>query len=406
MHAFEEKLHLIIDRYLFEIGLALLILASVIIRWHMAPIEMLSPDYQNYISNWFEYYQTHGLAGLREPIGNYYIPYNLFLALSSYLPFKAWLPVSLFSCLFEYLAAWYIYKISGLLLESNGDPTTDRTTKRKALLTGVISLFIPITFLNSSLWKQCDSIYVCFIIMAIYYVLKDKYGRSLLFLGLGFIFKLQAVFLLPFYILLYIGRKKNLSILHFLIIPLTYLLGGLPAVLAGRRITNVYGIYYRQMRQEGYNAMTINFPNLYGLGLSDYPALSLPFTILTMCIFILFAIFLQRYFKYQNRSHLVYIAIWCLWTCAMFLPAIHERYNYAVELLTVAFYLITDRKKIWIAFTLNLNTIVLYSTYLFGGALSIPFPVMSIFNLIAYGYATYDLINKIHKTTVTIPANV
>ncbi len=384
----EEKIHQIIDQYLFHIGIIILIGASAVIRYHVAPICVLSADYNDCIVPWFEYYQANGLAGLAEQVGDYYVPYNLFLALISYLPWKPWVMVSLVSCLCDYISAFYIYKIVNMILKDHG---------YKAIIAGVVSLFLPITFLNSGLWKQCDSIYVCFMIITLYYVLKEKYRTSLIFLGIAFCFKLQAVFLFPLFVILYIGRKKNLSIIHFFAIPLMYLIAGIPAVLAGRRITNVYGTYYRQMNHKGYDAMTINFPNLYGFGLSDYPALSMPFTVITMCIFIFFAIFLQGYIKRLSRSNIVYIALWCIWTCTMFLPGMHERYNYAVVLLATAFYLATDWKKLWIAVTLNLISIVLYSNYLFVQG-NVSFTVLTIFHMIAYGYATYDLVNKIKET--------
>ncbi len=395
MKVLEEKLHQVIDQYLFHIGIIILVILSVAIRYHLAPVCVLSADYNDFIVPWFEYYQANGLGGLAEQVGDYYVPYNLFLALISYLPWKPWVMVSLFSCLCDYISAYYIYKIAYMIMENKGNESVIR---RKAIIVGVVSVLIPVTFLNSGLWKQCDSVYVCFMIISLYFVLKEKYRTSLVFLGIGFCFKLQAIFLFPFFVVLYIGRKKNLSILHFLIIPLMYLLAGIPAVLAGRRITNVYGTYYRQMNHGGYNAMTINFPNLYGFGLSDYPALNLPFVMITLCIFIFMALFIQPYIKRLCRSNIVYIALWCMWTCTMFLPGMHERYNYAVVLLATIFFLIADWKKIWIAVILNLVSIVLYSVCLLG-PVDISFSVLAIFHMIAYGYATYDLVNKIKETS-------
>lgn len=46
-------------------------------------------------------------------------------------------------------------------------------------------------------------------------------------------------------------------------IPLRYLVSGLPAIFAGRRIVNVYGIYFRQITS--YNMLTLKMPNIYSL---------------------------------------------------------------------------------------------------------------------------------------------
>lgn len=390
MKTWEDKLHHIIDTHLFHIGILLLMMASLLIRWHLAPNCVLSGNYNHHLAPWVEHYRIYGFAGLAEQVGDYYVPYNVFLAAISYLPWPPWVMISLFSCSADYISAFFIYKIACLLLEEKGTEITE-TLWQKAVLAGVISLFLPLTFLNSALWKQCDSIYVCLLLICLYFVLIEKYGSALLFLGIGFCFKLQTIFLLPLFVLLYIGRKKNLHIWHFLYLPLMYVVGGLPAILAGRRITNVYGTYYRQMGHGRYEAMTMNFPNLYGFGLSDYPAMQKPFVFITICIFILFACFLQRYMKQLNRRGWVYVALWCLWTCTMFLPAMHERYNFAVVLLASGFYFTVAWKKLWVAVILNFLTIVTYSNYLFAEA-SFSLPVLSLFHVLAYGYATYDMI--------------
>lgn len=39
-------LHQLIDHYLFEVGIALIFLASFLIRLHLMPITMLSGDYE------------------------------------------------------------------------------------------------------------------------------------------------------------------------------------------------------------------------------------------------------------------------------------------------------------------------------------------------------------------------
>lgn len=98
----------------------------------------------------------------------------------------------------------------------------------------------------------------------------------------------------------------------------------LPAVLTGRRISNVYGIYYRQANGSGFDSTTIGMPNIYDFGLTDYPALSLPGILLTMAIFIIMACALNRYRKGLNKANILYIGIWCLWACIMFLPAQHS----------------------------------------------------------------------------------
>lgn len=213
-------------------------------------------------------------------------------------------------------------------------------------------------------------------------------------LGIGFIFKLQAIYVLPVFIILYILREKGLRIFHFLWLPVMYLIGGLPAVLAGRRVLDVYDVYYHQASYEGFNAMTMNMPNLYSFSLSDYPALKMPALMITLCIFIFMACFIQKCKPQIDSANLVYLSVWCLWTCIMFLPAQHERYNFPVLLILTAFYIVTDIRKCWPALVINVISCFQYGNYLFKAF----YPneaLMAIFHMIAYLYVTYDLLRRL-----------
>ncbi|MCM1136378.1 MAG: hypothetical protein NC400_12490 [Clostridium sp.] len=98
LNKFEDFIHLIIDKYLFQIGICLILLSSLIIRIHLSPITMLSGDYQYSLLPWVEYYQQNGIIkGLSETMGSYYVPYNLFLAVIAFLPGQPWLYIAGFS---------------------------------------------------------------------------------------------------------------------------------------------------------------------------------------------------------------------------------------------------------------------------------------------------------------------
>lgn len=391
---FEGKIHDLIDKHLFQIGMIIVLGISFWIRYHLMPITMLSGDYLECLEPWVEYYRQHGIInGLAEQMGSYYVPYNLFLAVIAFLPGKPWMYIAGLSILCDYVSAFFIYLIGKIILEENGGK------KENAVIAVMTVLLLPAAIFNGALWKQCDSVYSCFVIISIYYAMKKKYNLSLLMSGISFIFKLQAIYLFPMFVVLYIFREKRLSLLHFLWIPVMYLIGGLPAVFAGRRILDVYDIYWHQANYEGFNAMTIGMPNLYSFGLSDYPALSIPAILITLCIFIFMACALQKYRKGLNNTNLLLLATWCLWACIMFLPAQHERYNFPVIILLTVFYIITDIRRCWPALVVNVISCFQYGNYLF----KFPYPndvYLAVFHMAAFLYVTYDLLKRFKECNI------
>ena len=70
---FDRLLRTVIEKYLFEISMGLLVLLSIMIRVHLAPVCVLSPDYKNYFLPWVEEYRRLGaIGGLAQTIGDYY----------------------------------------------------------------------------------------------------------------------------------------------------------------------------------------------------------------------------------------------------------------------------------------------------------------------------------------------
>ena len=351
----------IIDKYLFEISIILLLIISVLIRIHLAPVCVLSADYNDYIVPWVKQYRELGFyGGLSQTIGNYYVPYNVLLAVISLFPWEPYVLVALTSCIAEYICAYFVARIVEAVLKEQGR----KNAQRKALLIGVGTLYLPTVILNGSLWKQCDAIYVCIAIISIYLLIERKYTLAFVLFSFAFCFKMQAIFLLPLFIVLYM-KEKNFSIFQFLWIPVMYAITGLPAIVCGRGIKATYRVYFRQMN--GYDGMTINAPNIYQFGLYDYPALSKVAIYATVAILIVAALYICKKEIHLNSGKILYMAGWVIWTCYMFLPAMHERYDYAVILLISVIVLIEDTTMLWVAVVINLCAVITYSNSLFGG---------------------------------------
>lgn len=378
---FDDFVFRLVDDHLFEVAIMILLALSALIRVYLTP-NTSSGDFKSFILPWIEEYRRIGVAkGLSVTISDYYVPYNLIIILASVLPWPPYVTISLTSCMADYCMAYYIYKISLLILnERKADNSI-----HKAQLIAVAVLFLPFAILNSAMWKQCDSIYVCLMIIALYMLFIEKYTAMFLFYSLSFCFKLQAVFMLPFLIIVYMIRRKY-SIFEFIWIPVMYLFTGLPCVLMKRGLKATYGVYFNQTSE--WRKMSLNFPNIYKLGLSDFDSLSKPAILSTIAIFIFAMLFCYHYRHNFNTCRLVMLCVWGIWTCCMFLPSMHERYDYAaVLLITIAIMASGQLKHIWIAIVMNACEVMTYSIYLFASNVDIVF--ISVMYCTTYFIATF-----------------
>lgn len=79
----------------------------------------------------------------------------------------------------------------------------------------IYTLILPGVIINSAVLGQCDSIYTAFVLMFIYYILKNKNKLALFLLGLALSFKLQSIFVAP--VLLYLIITKKIRLLDIII---------------------------------------------------------------------------------------------------------------------------------------------------------------------------------------------
>lgn len=377
------------DKYFFEIVIAFILLASVFIRVYFTPNIELSKDYYACLDPWVQQYRELGfIKGLGTTIGNYYVPYNIILAIAAMLPMPSYVVISLASCLGDYVCAYYIFKILKKILTETGV----RYAEKKAALIGLFVLYLPSVIINGSLWKQCDSIYTCFIIAAIYYLLSERYRKSFVLLSIGFVFKLQTILVIPFFLIYYIV-KKRFTIFNFLWIPVMYIIAGIPAILCHRGFHSTYGVYFSQTGQ--YPFMTCGVPNIYNFGLySYYEELSKPSILITIAVFIVFTLICVKYKDNFNNSLWLYLSGWTVMTCYMFLPSMHERYDFAAIIIIMSYCLAFDRKLLWTAVIMVFCSLINYAFCILD-ITGIPDAVTSIFYCLAYFSITADLIMKL-----------
>ena len=78
----------------------------------------------------------------------------------------------------------------------------------------------------------------------------------------------------------------------------------------------------------------------------------------------------------------------------MFLPGMHERYDYAIVLLMTAFCLAVRRDKLWVAAIMNVNSTLVYIAVLFKES-AVPITVISAVQIAVYAVVSFDLIKRI-----------
>lgn len=302
------------------------------------------------------------------------MPYVTILALLTYLPFSALTSIKLLSICFDFVlaisAAYLVFTVA---------------TKQRKLLaaaTYLIVLFLPQVFLNSACWGQCEAIYASFSILALTFLIKEKYSLAFVLLGVACAFKLQFIFILPIFVIVYLVKRK-FSILNFLIIPIVNLLLCAPAMLAGRPLMDCLTVYFGQTQT--YAAYTgLNFLNFYTIFDSGAEYWNLVGTILALmiCIGTVFWI-VNRKIELDNQKILA-LTVWLIVIITFFLPGMHERYLFLGEILAIIYYIVY-RKHGMLAIAISVSAWITYAHYLFGLEYS-PLPCMLVLTAIIVKY--------------------
>lgn len=317
-------------------------------------IQYISADARDYLLPWFyTIKEAGGMSALAQQVGNYNIPYQCLIALMSYLPFEPLFMYKALSIIFDYVLALVAAKLVCLL----------RNDKKMFIVVYATVLLWPTHIMNSSVWAQCDSIYVAFVIISLLYLYKGNNKKAFCYIGISFAFKLQTIFIFPFYICYYCF--KRFSVYNFLLVLISGYILCIPGFLYGRDLLEPLTIYFSQTDQ--YHAMWLNFPSMWKVvGIDNYNMLS-PVAIgfSGLVLFIGLWIEIKQKIKLDESINYLLWAIWSVWSCLLFLPAMHERYGYLLDVLLIILVFLTSRLHIFVIAPW-VSSIVTYSCYLFG----------------------------------------
>lgn len=375
-----------------------------IIAWtvRMLFISNISGDFNAFIEKWFYELQNNGgLYGLKLDIGDYNPSYLTILALLTYLPIKPIVSIKMVSIIFDYICALTMMRIVKILLKDN------KNKDFFGLITYAVVLFLPTVILNSSCWGQADSIYVAFILISIRYLLEEKYLKAFIFLGISFAFKLQFIFILPLYILIYISERK-FPIYYFLIIPLVDIIMCLPAMVFGKSILSCINIYINQTSEWG-KYLSMNFPGIWNLLFpiqSNYnyviatnENISKVGILITIFVYSMIAyLVLCKKIKF-NKQKIIEFGLLSVMIATFLLPHMHDRYLFLGDILSILYY-IYNKDKIYIPIGISLVSLYGYAAYLFDQKV-IPIQYVSFIYFILLVIVAKDIYDKYFKEKIS-----
>lgn len=320
-------------------------------------LDYAGTDYENFLTGWYAYFRDNGGFGaIAHSVGDYNVPYLYFMAFISYLSVPDLYLIKLFSLVFDVILAWGCYRLVRSL-------TGERQGSAAPLIAFAAALLLPTVVLNGAFWGQCDGIYGALCIHAAALLLEGENKTSVALMALAFSFKLQAIFVLPLWGVLWLaGRVKFRELWVF---PLTYLITIIPALLLGKPLGDIIGIYFNQMGEYS-SRLVLNAPSVYQFlpyGTEDpgYFALLGVAAAGALVLVLLGAGFLLRG-RLDNRLAMAMAAVLCLGV-PFLLPYMHERYFFLADVFTLC-WACANWRRLPAAVLAQLSSLASYVLYL------------------------------------------
>lgn len=368
-----------------------------------------STDYVGFLEPWFAELKAGGsLKALANYPGDYNAPYMTILAILTYLPIRALYTIKLVSIGFEIVLAlavgWLIYTL--------------KPSKKLAIIGYVVTLFLPQVLANGALWGQCDAIYASFAILALGFLLRERWKLAFVMLGVACAFKLQFIFILPIFIVKYVldrGKKttktresQGFSVWYFLIIPAVDLILCLPAIIVGKPIWECLTVYLQQTQTYNY-AMSMNFVsfwNIFEAAPEFWYSVGVAITLM-VCAGML--VFLVEKKVQLTKERTIELTLWFMIVMTFLLPGMHERYLMMGEILAVV-YCLVYRKGWVVALMVNAYAWITYGNYLTGNTAlvgtvvtaangGVSYQLLALAKLVVIAWWTQKILTELPKGT-------
>lgn len=336
------------DKKVFTI--ILISIAALLFRICMFNYE--SGDYSMFLSKWCEHLESNGgFNGILTVDADYNAVYLYFLALFTYIPIKYLYSIKILSIIFDFIMAFAAYLLAEELMKNY------EKKDKYSLAVYALVLFLPTVMINSSYWAQCDSIYVSFLLFSIYFLIKKKYNLTFILYGISLTFKLQAIFFLPVFGIIYL-KNREFSIFKFVWLLVANFVLYIPAMIIGKPLSGIIDAYTTQVGKYSYKTV-FGYPNIYNLYDIHAVYLNKPGIIFTMCLLMILMVIVLCTKGKIERDKVLELGIVTVLLVTYFLPEMHDRYGYAAEVISII-YLLTTRRNLISGILINVCALINY----------------------------------------------
>ena len=291
---------------------------------------MVSQDYMYFLGPWYDTLRDEGFSALGRQFGDYSPLYYYLLAILAKLSPDSLLCIKLLSCAADVVLALYAMRIAWAVSQS----------RTRACLAYALVFLLPQIVFNSAAWAQCDAMYAAALAACVYYFTQGKDAAGMLAYSVAFAFKLQAILLGPFLLILFVLRR--IRVRAFFLVPAVYVLTCVPAWLCGRSWKSLLSTYFQQTQT--YGSVSMNAPSLYLL-FSPYDTKPVIRAGVLLCAgVVLCAAYLALKNPVRPSPRLVLVLAAASAACtAWLLPGMHERYFYVAEVLAAVWAVVRPR---------------------------------------------------------------
>ena len=230
-------------------------------------------------------------------------------------------------------------------------------------------------------------------------MLKGNNNRVFIYLALGYTFKQQVIFIVPFLIIMWLKGKIKARYIFW--IPIVIFITMITAMIAGRDFWELLSVYIRQVST--YNRLTMNYPSIFAvvstkLRTENRMMIISAATVAAIAILGFIAYYVRNK-KFRIRPvFMITLAIFTALVALYTLPVMHERYGYLPEVLATV-YAVTGYKRLAVLGVMQFVSIVTYSGFLFGTTVDAMW-LMSLINLAVILVIGFDLYTQMKTQEV------
>lgn len=308
-------------RPLLYLSIALFIFA-IFVRYH---IYSLSNEDVVILKEWYRHFYRNGKASLANGNFSNYTPLYLYLLWITRL-FSNWfdslVAIKIIPTAFDFLSAYAIFLIARVKFKDD-----------KPYLFSALFFTLPTIMFNSTGWGQIESLYTSFLLLCVYFLLREKPMYAMIMFGVAFSLKSQSIFFLPFLGILFL--KGKIRWFHFLFIPAVYVILALPTAWIGRSWASIFSIYFGQVGQ--FRSLSMSAPNLYIFVSDSFYEIGVW---VGMGIFIV-AMAIWGWVNWRvkvacTHRQIMLMALASLSLVPFVLPKMHDRYFYPADVFSFA----------------------------------------------------------------------